>query len=228
MIIFIEERPVVISSYTALFAKEGVSVTGFLSDDFSEWIADISETDLSAVEAVLLGNCENRVELSRKICKNGSFPVLAISDSLSLEQTLELFQVGMDDVLRKPMHVREILARVAAIRRRMRKDSVRESTAIEVGPIRVFNDGRDPKINGRELSLPRRERRILEYLVNNHNKRMSKSQIFNSVYGIFNDEVEENVVESHISKLRKKLKSQLGYDVIDSKRFMGYRLVFQN
>ncbi len=49
--------------------------------------------------------------------------------------------------------------------------------------------------------------------------------MFNAIYGIFDEQVEENVVESHISKLRKKLRERLGSDPIDSKRFLGYRLV---
>ena len=93
-----------------------------------------------------------------------------------------------------------------------------------VGEMRVYFDGRDPEIKGQVLPLPRRERRILEFLVNNQGRRVSKSQIFNSIYGIFDENVEENVVESHISKLRKKLRQQLGYDPIDSKRYLGYRL----
>jgi two-component system, OmpR family, flagellar system response regulator FtcR len=72
--------------------------------------------------------------------------------------------------------------------------------------------------------LPRRERRILEYLVKNRGRRVSKAQIFNSIYGIFDENVEENVVESHISKLRKKLRRHLGYDPINSVRYLGYRL----
>ena len=73
--------------------------------------------------------------------------------------------------------------------------------------------------------LPRRERRILEYLAANRMRRVSRSAIFNAVYGLFDDEVEESVVESHISKLRKKLRHALGYDPIDTKRFLGYQLV---
>ena len=53
---------------------------------------------------------------------------------------------------------------------------------------------------------------------------MTKTQIFNRVYGIFNDEIHENVIESHISRLRKRLKQRLGRDPIDSQRFLGYRL----
>jgi DNA-binding response OmpR family regulator len=72
------------------------------------------------------------------------------------------------------------------------------------------------------LPLPRRECRILEYLVRNRGRRVTKTQIFNAVYGLFDENVDENVVESHISKLRKKLKHGLGYDPIDSKRYLGY------
>ncbi len=137
-----------------------------------------------------------------------------------MEQTLSLFAAGVDDVVRKPIHVREILARVGAIRRRLEA----EQDHAVVGEMRVFFDGRDPEIKGIILPLPRRERRILEYLVANRGRSVSKAQIFNSIYGIFDDNVEENVVESHISKLRKKLRRHLGYDPINSVRYLGYRL----
>jgi DNA-binding response OmpR family regulator len=146
--------------------------------------------------------------------------VIALNDTQSLEQTLELFASGVDDVVRKPIHVRELLARVGAIRRRL--EPARDGTALR--EMRVFSDGRDPEINGKVLPLPRRERRILEYLVSNQGRRVSKAQIFNAIYGIFDENVEESVVESHISKLRKKLRRQLGYDPIDSKRYLGYCL----
>jgi DNA-binding response OmpR family regulator len=89
----------------------------------------------------------------------------------------------------------------------------------------IFMDGRDPEIGGSPFPLPRRERRILEFLASNRGRRVTKTQVFNAIYGIFDEEVEENVVESHISKLRKKLRERLGFDPIDSKRFLGYRLI---
>ena len=93
-----------------------------------------------------------------------------------------------------------------------------------VGEMKLFFDGRDPEIKGDAFPLPRRERRILEHLVVNRGKRVTKAQIFNAIYGIFDEQVEENVVESHMSKLRKKLRRKLGYDPIDSKRYLGYCL----
>ncbi len=157
-------------------------------------------------------------ELPRFIRDRSLAPVIAVSDQHSLENTLALFDCGVDDVVRKPVHPREILARAAAIRRRLKAISGHT----DVGPIRVFSDGRDPEVEGVVFALPRRERRILEYLIANRGRRVTKTQIFNAIYGIFDEEVEENVVESHISKLRKKLRKRLGFDPVDSKRFLGY------
>ena len=115
-----------------------------------------------------------------------------MNDNKSLDETLDLFAAGVDDVVRKPIHVREILARIRAIRARIHVSG--EGTV--VGQLRVFSDGRDPEVKGEVLPLPRRERRILEYLVNNKDCRVTKTQIFNYVYGLFSDDIDENVVES--------------------------------
>jgi DNA-binding response OmpR family regulator len=216
----IDEREIVTSGYTSWFGKEGVSTTGFLPEEFREWVRTVAEPDLSAVEAFLIGDCKLRETLPSIIRERSRAPVIALNDTQSLEQTLQLFASGVDDVVRKPIHVRELLARVGAIRRRVEKE--RDHAAI--GEMRVYFDGRDPEVKGHVLPLPRRERRILEYLVSNQGRRVSKAQIFNAIYGLFDDDVEESVVECHISKLRKKLRARLGHDPIDSKRYLGYRL----
>jgi DNA-binding response OmpR family regulator len=220
VLVIIDEREIVTSGYTCRFGSEGVSSAGFYPEEFREWVTAVADADLNAVEAFLLGDCRDRQVYPKLIRERSRAPVIAMNDAPSLEQTLDLFAAGVDDVVRKPVHVREILARVGAIKRR--REYEQESAA--VGDLRVFFDGRDPELKGAVLPLPRRERRILEYLVNNRGRRVSKAQIFNSIYGIFDENVEENVVESHISKLRKKLRRQLGYDPINSVRYLGYRL----
>jgi DNA-binding response OmpR family regulator len=198
-----------------------VSSTGFCPDEFREWVGSVAEPDLGAIEAFLLGDCKARETYPRMIRERSRAPVIAMNEMHSLEQTLDLFAAGVDDVVRKPVHVREILARVGAIHRRAAP--VKEQAAI-VGEMKIFFDGRDPEIKGDTFPLPRRERRILEHLVVNRGKRVTKAQIFNAIYGLFDEHVEENVVESHMSKLRKKLRRKLGYDPIDSKRYLGYCL----
>jgi DNA-binding response OmpR family regulator len=218
MIVVVDERELVKDGYTCLFGREGIPSTGFDPSEFGEWVTTAADADVAAIEAFLIGQSERALELPRAIRDRSQAPVIAVSDHPSLEATLALFDCGVDDVVRKPVHPREILARAAAIRRRLKVIS----NYTDVGAIRVFSDGRDPEINGEVFPLPRRERRILEYLIANRGRRVSKTQIFNAIYGIFDEDVEENVVESHISKLRKKLRKKLDVDPIDSKRFLGY------
>ena len=221
MIVIVDERELVKDGYHSLFEREGVASAGFGSNEFGEWVSTAAEDDLKAVRAFLIGECSSDLVSPRRIRDRTTAPVIALSDQHSLENTLRLFESGVDDVIRKPVHIREILARISAISRRVQEDKPYS----EFGPMRIFIDGRDPEIDGEPLPLPRRERRILEFLASNAGRRVTKTQVFNAIYGIFDEEVEENVVESHISKLRKKLREKLGYDPIASKRFLGYRLV---
>ena len=211
MFVIIDERTVVAGGYASSFDREGISSAGIDPAEFRDWIGKVSETDILAIEAFLIGDCLQREAYPRLIRERSKAPVIALNERQSLDQTLELFAAGVDDVLRKPVHVREILARVGAINRRNQSETDHEF----IGEMCVYFDGRDPEINGEVLPLPRRERRILEYFVNNKGRRITKSQIFNSIYGIFDENVDENVVESHISKLRKKLKHRLGFDPIE-------------
>lgn len=218
MIVVVDDRQLVTDGYASLFGREGVPSASFDSVEFGEWVSTAADADINAVEAFLIGQGTNTLSLPRAIRDRSQAPVIAVSDTPSLESTLAFYDSGVDDVVRKPVHPREILARAAAIRRRLKA----LTNYVDIGPIRVFSDGRDPEVEGKTFALPRRERRILEYLVANRGRRVTKQQIFSAIYGIFDEDVEENVVESHISKLRKKLRMRLDTDPIDSKRFLGY------
>lgn len=220
MIVIVDERETVMSGFAACFDREGVIATGLPPSEFGQWVHSAAEADIGAVEAFLLGDCGNRKELPGKIRGRSSAAVIALNESRCLEETLDLFSSGVDDVVRKPVHVREILARIRAIADRRASERAREPT----GALKVFFDGRDPEVAGSVLPLPRRERRILEYLYRSKGQRVTKTQIFNFVYGLFDEGVDENVIESHISKLRKRLRARLGFDPIDSQRYLGYRL----
>jgi two-component system, OmpR family, flagellar system response regulator FtcR len=220
VIVIVDERELVKEGFSSLFGREGIASAGFAPVEFGAWVTSAADEDLRSVSAVLLGDSMQHTLSPRMIRDRTTAPVIALSDQHSLENTLRLFDTGVDDVIRKPVHIREILARISAIRRRAQE----EANYTEIGTMRIYRDGRDPEIAGEPLPLPRRERRILEYLAGNGGRRVTKSQVFNAIYGIFDEDVEENVVESHISKLRKKLRERLGFDPIESKRFLGYRL----
>jgi DNA-binding response OmpR family regulator len=221
MILIVDERETVISGYEAGFEREGIASIGLSPQEFEGWVETAAESDVGAVEAFLLGDCQAREHYPRLIRRRSEAPVVVLNEAPGLEFTLKLFAAGADDVVRKPVHVREIMARIGAIRRRASSDN----EGLAFGELKIFFDGRDPEIGSEPLQLPRRERRILEFLAANSHRRVSRAQIFNSIYGLFDERVEESVVESHISKLRKKLKHLLGHDPIDSKRYLGYQLM---
>lgn len=221
MIVIVDERDLVQQGYSSQFGNEGFPSAGFDSIEFNGWMNSASKEDLTSVGACLIGDSDLGYISPAKIREKTQAPVIALLDQSSLEHTLKLFECGVDDVIKKPVHVREILARIAAIKRR----TADKECSIEIGRLQVFLDGRDPAIDNKIFPLPRRERRILEYLASIGDRRANKSQIFSAIYGVFNEDVEENVIESHISKLRKKLRISLGYDPIDSKRYLGYRLM---
>ncbi len=137
MLVIIDEREIVTSGYTCRFGSEGVSSAGFCPLEFQEWVSTAANTDLIAVEAFLLGDCRDRRLYPKMIKDRTRAPVIAMNETPSLEQTLDLFAAGVDDVVRKPIHVREILARVGAIRRRHEY----ERDCAVVGELRVFFDG---------------------------------------------------------------------------------------
>ncbi|SFV09694.1 Transcriptional regulatory protein, C terminal [Methylobacterium sp. 174MFSha1.1] len=245
MYFLVDARKSVNAGFKAGFDREGISSFSLSPEEFTSWIESASRSDLDAVQGFLLGDFDERARCASAIRRQSRAPIIALADSRSLEQTLVLFDAGIDDVLPKPVHVREILARTEAIWRRVNGEqaasvqaSGSQASGSDAAPacdgqapargperLRVFFDGRDPEIDGVPLSLPRRERHILEFLVRNRGRRVTKTQLFNGVYGVYSDGVEESVVEGHVSKLRKKLAQALGHDPIEAKRYIGYTYV---
>lgn len=218
MYVVVDDRPSVGEGYVLGFAREGVAALSFSAAEFMDWLSSLPDREFGAIQGILLGEAEHRGSMPRLIAARGRVPVVAVEDHKSLERTLDLFDAGADDIVRKPVHVREIAARCAAIWRRLNSPDV----SFTHGRLTVYFDNRDPQVDGEPLSLPRRERQILEYLVKNRRRRVSKTQLFNAIYGLFNESVDETVIEGHVSKLRKKLRERLGFDVIHAKRYAGY------
>ena len=158
MIILVDDRSEVTEAYRSSFSREGISAASFTPTDFNSWFHSTSGPDLAAVEAFILGDFLQRETMARAIKTRTEAPAIALNDSIGLESTLKLFAAGVDDVVRKPVHAREIIARIGAIRRR----AAPAPKSTDLGDLRVFNDGRDPEVGGRTLVLPRRERRIIE------------------------------------------------------------------
>ncbi|EIM28607.1 response regulator transcription factor [Microvirga lotononidis] len=221
MFIVVASQQAAAAAYVSEFIGEGVPSVGMFSDDYNSWLDDPSKANLDQARGFLIEESSERIAFAQTLRKRTPAPIIAFSESRSLERTLELLTAGIDDVVRRPIHVKEILARSEAIWRRHRESQPAASN----DRLRVYFNGQDAEVDGQPLTLPRRELNILEYFVRNRGRSVSKAQVFHAVYQDCQADVSETVVEGHISKLRKKLRMRMGYDPIMAKRFEGYTYI---
>ena len=218
MFIVVASQQSAAAAYVPEFIGEGMPSISLFADQFQSWFDESSKIDLSKVRGFLIEETEEPHAFARTIRERTPAPIIALSETRSLEKTLELLTSGIDDVVRRPVHVKEILARSEAIWRRHLESQPVSST----DRVRVYNNGQDAEVDGMPLILPRRELCILEYFHRNRGRSLTKTQVFNAVYDANETDVSDTVVEGHISKLRKKLRQRLGYDPVLAKRFEGY------
>ena len=174
MIVIVDDRNLVTDAFRSSFDREGVPAAGFSGGDFEGWVEAAASEDVMAINAFLIGQCSRPDVLARVIKRRSAAAVIAMKDHKTLASTLELFAVGVDDVISKPCHVREILARIEAISRRSIERSKPPTASLP------SDLSRRPRSAGlrRAAALPRRQLRILEFLVTNQSRRVTKSQIF--------------------------------------------------
>lgn len=143
-------------------------------------------------------------------------PVLILTARGDVDQRVIGLESGADDYLAKPFALVEVAARLKALIRR-RND--RMEPAITHGEIVFKPETRTVSFRGEEISLAPKELLLLELLLMNKNKVLSKETIENKIYS-WDDEVQSNAVEVHVHHLRKKL----GKQIIRTINKIGYTL----
>lgn len=221
MILVVDDQRAAGCKVAARFEQLGVTAVPISATQLGEWLDAMGPQEVQAIEAIVVGYGPEMAPLIKRVRQRTIAPLLAVADPVHLDDRLRALAAGADDVVGSAMHTCEILGRIAAIARRSRAPSA----PVFAADIVVHPDGRDPIVANQPLDLPRRERRILEHLARHHGIWQSKTQIFNHIYGVFNEALDETVIESHVCRLRKRLAGRLGYNPIKSQRHLGYRLV---
>lgn len=221
MVIVLDQREDVARAQVLCFEREGIAAMTISETEFEGWFSSLVEDEIGATELFVIDIAGSVGRIVRTIRDRTPAAIIAVGDSRKLDDTLRLFALGVDDVVYRPVHVREIMARARAIGCR----GALERNNLRIAGITIPSDGSDPVVGGDVLNLPRRERRILDCLARARGGWVSKAQIFNRVYGVLNDLHDESVIESHICRLRKRLRQRLAFDPIESQRYLGYRLI---
>jgi two-component system, OmpR family, response regulator len=125
---------------------------------------------------------------------------------------------GADDYLGKPFLAQELMARMRAVVRRSDNYSSQE---IVEGNLRFDFDHQELSVNGEAVSLPRREMLVLQLLMRRAGRTVLRRTLEDAVYG-YNDEIQSNALDSHISRLRRKLADAGANVMIHTVRGVGY------
>ena len=148
-------------------------------------------------------------------------PVLVLTARAERESVVALLNAGADDYLTKPFDLGELIARTKALVRRGKGIT---TPILEVGELQVNTVEQTVSRAGVIISLSRMEYRILEYMVHRPRVVVTKRELLEQMYD-YNWEHHSNVIEAHLSNLRRKLNEQAGRSSIQTLRGRGYRLL---
>jgi two-component system OmpR family response regulator len=157
-------------------------------------------------------------ELRRQKIKT---PVIVLSAKRSVDDRIKGLQAGGDDYLTKPFSFSELLARIQALIRRA--SAVSEPTSLQAGDLQLDLLTREVTRKGRKVSLPGREYALLEYLLRNPGRPVSKTMILEHVWD-YDFDPQTSVVDVLVSRLRQKIDEGFPHKLIQTVRGVGYVL----
>lgn len=158
----------------------------------------------------------NGIELLRRLRRDKKTPVLLLTAKDAVSDRVAGLDQGADDFLVKPFNLSELLARVRAL---IRRSTGNASNRIVIGSIEINLASKTVMESGNAIELTAREYAMLELLAVHAGKLVSRTMIYNHIFDEQDDSL-SNLVDVHISHLRKKL----GRDLIETRRGQGYIL----
>jgi DNA-binding response OmpR family regulator len=184
-----------------------------------ETLALLDHYDVIILDLMLPG--QDGLSMLRRIrTRKNTTPVLILTAREGTESIIELLNAGADDYLTKPFDLGELLARIKVLIRRGRGGA---SAQLKVLDLELNTLEQTVHRDGRLLDLTRTEYRILEYLMHRPRALVSKHELLEHLYD-YNWAHHSNVIEAHISNLRRKLNAGNSRSLIETIRQRGYRL----
>jgi len=213
-----DEQPLAEALRTAL-ERERYVVDHAGSIEEAREILDLGAYDLVLLDRTLPDGDGLALLPGLRLTHSG-LPVIVISARGAVSDLVEGLDDGADDYLTKPFAIDEMLARIRAVRRRppaMAEDVIR------AGELAFNVTNEDATISGVPLDLPRRELQVLAALMKRRGRTVLRESLEQAVFGL-DDEVQSNTLDSHISRLRRKLCDGGAGVEIHAVRGVGYLL----
>ena len=203
----------------------GMKEAGFAIDCAANGITGLDRAlhdgyDLAIIDLMLPGlNGLSIIERIRE--KHMTLPIIILSAKRNVDDRIEGLRHGSDDYLTKPFSFSELLARVEALIRR--STNVAEPSSLQFEDLSLDLLSRTVQRNDKKITLQPREFALLEYLMRNAGRVVSKTMIMERVWN-YNFDPNTNVVEARVSKLQEKVDKDFEKSLIQTVRGLGYVL----
>jgi DNA-binding response OmpR family regulator len=218
-VLLIEDEQRLAENIVAALRETGLAVDHAADGETGALLAEQGVYDVVVLDLMLSGMSGQRVlqDLRRKKLH---VPILILTAQEGKESVINLLNAGADDYLGKPFDLGELLARIKALIRRAKGVS---TPIIAVSDLELDTVRQTVRRRGRFLDLSPTEYRILEYLIHRPRAVVSQQELLEHLYD-FDWEHHSNVIEAHISNLRRKLNIAGSEPLIETLRHRGYRL----
>jgi len=149
-------------------------------------------------------------------------PIIVLTGRDVVQDKVELLDMGADDYLTKPFSLEEVKARIRLAMRHATKE-VGPTTTLKVDGLELDPAARTVKRSEQEVELRRKEFDLLEYMMRNHGKTLTRPMILEHIWDM-NENLWANVVDVHIKHLRDKIDRPFGSKIIKTVHGVGYKL----
>ena len=223
-ILVVEDEKSFSEPLSFLLGKEGYQVE--VADTGTDAIAKFNKNgaDLILLDLMLPGM--SGTDVCKEIRSHSMVPIIMLTAKDDEVDTVVGLELGADDYVTKPYSSRELLARIKAVLRR-KGDFVLEEgelATVQVGEIKLDADRHIVTIKGENVALPLKEFELLEFLMRNAGRVLTRIQIIDRIWG--NDYVgDTKTLDVHIKRLRAKLeKDPANPELIQTVRGLGYKM----
>jgi two-component system response regulator RegX3 len=220
-ILIVEDEPALSEPLAFLLEREGYEPTIVADGPTAIAEFDRNGSDLVLLDLMLPGL--PGTEVCREIRAHSSVPIIMLTAKDSEIDIVVGLELGADDYVTKPYSTRELLARIRAIlRRRVEDDDDRESM-LESGTVRMDIDRHTVSVDGRETPMPLKEFELLEVLLRNSGRVLTRGQLIDRVWGAdyYGD---TKTLDVHIKRIRSRIEANPSEPtMLVTVRGLGYR-----
>jgi len=222
VILLVEDEPAIAEPLVYLLQREGYEVSAVA--DGGEALARFGRGDVDLVLLDLMLPVLPGTEVAKRIRAVSDVPIIMLTAKDAEIDIVLGLELGADDYVTKPYSSRELLARVRAVlRRRVEQSDAVGPDVLESGPIRLDADRHAVFVHGRETAMPLKEFELLELLLRNAGRVLTRGQLIDRIWGsdYFGD---TKTLDVHVKRIRAKIEEEPAEPrLLLTVRGLGYR-----